>query len=85
MTEADKNQRQAMRIEDKPKVRYEVSKLFLDGGLKGMTIKDKSPVPFEVGSVYGGGYCGSRYRVMDCKECDFDNFLAGEPTTGAQQ
>ena len=68
MTEADKNQRQAMRIEDKPKVRYEVSKLFLEGSLKGMTIKDKSPVPFEVGSVYGGSYRGSRYRVMDCKE-----------------
>ena len=57
-----------MRIEDKPRNRYSVKKLFIEGALKGMEIPDKSPVPFEVGSVYGGGYCGSRYRVMDCKE-----------------
>jgi len=57
-----------MRIEDKPRNRYSVKKLFIEGALKGMEISDKSPAPFEVGSVYGGGWSGSRYRVTACRK-----------------
>lgn len=47
---------------------YIVTKTFISGVLKGITIEDKSPVPFEVGKSYGGYGFGSRYRVEACVE-----------------
>jgi hypothetical protein len=44
-----------------------VTKTFLDGALKGLTIVDRSPVAFVAGRVYGGGWTGSRYRVEACE------------------
>lgn len=46
---------------------YLVTKTFIAGFLVGVTIKDKSPVSFEVGKCYGGGRFGSRYRVDACE------------------
>ncbi len=43
-----------------------VTKTFVEGNLKGITINDRSPVSFEVGKTYGGGMTGSRYRVDAC-------------------
>lgn len=45
-----------------------VTKTFLEGACKGLTIEDRSPVSFEVGKSYGGGWTGSRYRVDACRE-----------------
>lgn len=45
---------------------FTVSKTFLEGALKGLTVQDRSPVAFEVGKTYGGGWSGSRYRVDAC-------------------
>jgi hypothetical protein len=39
---------------------FQVSKFFLDGPLKGLTITERTSVRFKVGQVYGGG----RYRVV---------------------
>ena len=47
---------------------YIVTKTFIEGALKSLTIEDRSPVSFEVGKVYGGGWSGSRYRVTACRE-----------------
>jgi len=46
---------------------FNVTKTFLTGNLKGLTIVDRSPVSFEVGKTYGGGWTGPRYRVDACK------------------
>jgi hypothetical protein len=45
-----------------------VTKTFLEGALAGLTIDDRSPVPFTAGKVYGGGWLRSRYRVDACRE-----------------
>lgn len=47
---------------------FNVTKTFLEGALKGLTIVDKSPVSFEVGKTYGGGWTGNRYRVDACEK-----------------
>lgn len=44
-----------------------VTKTFVQGTLKGITIEDPSPVSFEIGKQYGGGWTGSRYRVDACR------------------
>lgn len=49
------------------KQRYTVSKTFLEGALKGMTIKEETSVEFEIGKTYGGGWSGSRYKVTGCE------------------
>lgn len=43
-----------------------VTKTFIEGTLKGLTIEDRSPVKFEIGKIYGGGWTGSKYRVDGC-------------------
>lgn len=49
--------------------RYLVTKEFVSGVLKGITIDDPyCPVPFEVGKKYGGGITGDRYIVRACRE-----------------
>lgn len=48
--------------------RFAVGKQFTEGPLKGLTITDDSPVAFEVGKTYGGGWLGSRYVVTSCEE-----------------
>lgn len=45
-----------------------VTKTFIEGALEGLTIDDRSPVEFEPGKVYGGGWTGSRYRVEACRK-----------------
>jgi hypothetical protein len=47
---------------------YVITKTFIGGVLKGITIEDRSPVSFEVGKTYGGGATGSRYIVNGCRE-----------------
>jgi hypothetical protein len=47
---------------------FTVTKTFLEGALKGLTIEDRSPVAFTIGKVYGGGWTGSRYRVDACQK-----------------
>jgi hypothetical protein len=48
---------------------FVVTKLFVEGTLKGVTYEDsRCPVPFEVGCVYGGGWTGPRYRVLACRK-----------------
>jgi hypothetical protein len=44
-----------------------VTKKFVSGVLKGITINDISPVSFEIGKKYGGRGTGSRYLVTNCK------------------
>jgi hypothetical protein len=45
-----------------------VTKTILDGALKGMTIEDRSPVSFEIGRTYGGGWTGSRFLIIACRK-----------------
>jgi hypothetical protein len=47
---------------------FNVTKTFLTGNLKGLTIVDRSPVSFEVGKTYGGGWTGPQYRVEACEK-----------------
>jgi hypothetical protein len=50
-------------------VSFVVTKQFVSGALKGLTIEDRSPVAFEVGKTYT--CCGSRltrYQVIACRE-----------------
>lgn len=47
---------------------YIVTKTFVDGPCKDLTIEDRSPVSFEVGKTYGGGWTGSKYRVEACRK-----------------
>lgn len=44
-----------------------VTKTFVEGPCKGLTIDDRSPVAFIPGKCYGGGWTGSRYRVEACR------------------
>jgi hypothetical protein len=46
---------------------YIVTKTFVEGALKGLTIEDRSPVAFTVGKTYGGGWTGPKYRVEACR------------------
>ncbi|MEQ1761573.1 MAG: hypothetical protein ABL984_00370 [Pyrinomonadaceae bacterium] len=50
--------------------RYTVGKRFLEGFQEGTEILDNSPVPFEVGKTYGGGWTGSRYVVVSCEKIE---------------
>lgn len=45
---------------------YTVTKTFLEGALKGLTVTEQTSVQFEAGKVYGGGWTGSRYVVNSC-------------------
>lgn len=47
---------------------FTVTKTFLEGALKGLTIEDRSPVSFDAGKTYGGGWTGPRYRVTACRK-----------------
>lgn len=42
---------------------FVITKTFVSGPCQGLTIEDRSPVSFEVGKTYGGGWTGSKYRV----------------------
>lgn len=51
--------------------KYLVTKQFIGGNLNGITIKDPSPVSFEVGKTYGGGgYTGPKFKVVACSRMD---------------
>lgn len=67
-----------MRIEEKPAVQYSVKKLFLEGALKGMEIADKSPVEFEVGSVYGLQTVGGRAKMSVTTKKSFHHLKPGD-------
>lgn len=47
-----------------------ITKTFIDGALKGLTIEDRSPVGFTVGLVYGGKWTGGKYRVEKSERID---------------
>lgn len=60
----------ARRREENPGMQFwGVTKTFVGGTLRGITISEVSPVPFEVGKEYRHGIrLGSPYRVTECWE-----------------
>jgi len=63
--------------------RYKVSKTFLEGALKGMTIEEQTTVRFEIGKTYGGGWSGSRYKVtgVEAEPCGSEPDTSPSPQT----
>ena len=51
--------------------KYLVTKKFVAGGLKGLQIKEKTAVSFEVGKAYG--IYGDRYEVVSCEALEGSN------------
>lgn len=49
-------------------IKFEITKKFTTGLLKGMTIEDTSPVPFTIGKIYKGLRGSGNYLVLDCKK-----------------
>lgn len=48
-------------------MKYQVTKLFTSGILKGLTYTEETSVKFEVGKVYRG-IGGSDYKIIKCEE-----------------
>lgn len=48
--------------------RYIVTKLFLDGILKGMTHTETTNVKFVVGKVYEAALTNTHYKILFCEE-----------------
>jgi hypothetical protein len=46
---------------------YKITKKFIKGVLKGITITEVTPVKFEIGKVYGPKN-GSRFEIVNMKE-----------------
>ena len=47
---------------------YSVTKTFVSGLLKGITITETTPVKFEIGKVYKACAGSSDYRIDNCAE-----------------
>lgn len=48
--------------------KYKVTKLFVNGILKGLTYEEETSVKFEVGKVYYPAFGLSSYKVIKCEE-----------------
>ena len=48
--------------------KYLVTKMFISGILKGITLTEKTTIEFGVGQIYRDGTARGRYRVLECKE-----------------
>ena len=64
----DKTFRPYIRVAKKAPSRYKVTKLFITGLLKGLTVEEKTFIKLKVDCEYGIPKSGSRYIVTSIEE-----------------
>jgi hypothetical protein len=50
-------------------IKYQVTKTFTDGILKGITIIESTNIEFEIGTEVKNPIGGSPYKIIDVKPC----------------